>query len=51
MYALLASLPACLVNKNQLGMDYQINNLRSQSPIILPSRYGTRYQPLSFQAT
>jgi len=41
MYAILASLPANLVNKNQLGMDYQINNLISQSPTQLEQDYST----------
>ena len=41
MYALFASLPASLVNKNQLGMDYQLNNLISQSKTQLVQDYTT----------
>lgn len=41
MYALLASLPANIVNKNQLGMDYQLNILIPQSPSALIQDYST----------
>lgn len=41
MYALLASVPACMVNKNLLGMDYQLNNVISQSPTALIQDYST----------
>lgn len=41
MYALLASLPANIVNKNQLGMDYQLNSLISQSHSALTQDYST----------
>jgi hypothetical protein len=41
VYALLASLPACVVNKNSLGMDYQLNNLISQSSTALTQDYST----------
>ena len=41
LYALLASVPSCIVNKNKLGMDYQINNLISQSPTALIQDYST----------
>lgn len=41
MFALLASLPACVVNKNTLGMDFQLNNLISQSPSALIQDYST----------
>lgn len=41
MYALLASLPASIVNKNLLGMDYQLNNAFSQSPSAVSQEYPT----------
>jgi hypothetical protein len=41
MYALFASLPACIVNKNTLGMDNQINNLISQDHSTLLQDYST----------
>lgn len=41
MYTLFASLPACVVNKNGLGMDYQLNNLISQETTILQQDYST----------
>jgi hypothetical protein len=41
LYALLASLPANIVNKNKLGMDVQINNIMAQSPIALTQDYST----------
>jgi len=41
LYALLASLPASMVNKNLLGMDYQINNQISLSPTALSQDYST----------
>jgi len=41
MYAILASLPACIVNKNVHGMDYQVNNLISSSPSALIQDYST----------
>lgn len=41
LFALLANIPASIVNKNTLGMDYQINNLISQSPSALIQDYCT----------
>ncbi len=40
MYALLASIPSSITNLNN-GMDYQINNLFSQSPDTLIQNYST----------
>lgn len=41
MYTLFASIPACIVNKNNLGMDYQLNNLFSQDTTVLQQDYST----------
>lgn len=41
MYALFASIPAMLLNTNNLGMDYQINNLISSNTSILTQDNST----------
>jgi len=41
MFALFASLPACFISRNSLGMDYQLNNLISQNKNILQQDYST----------
>ena len=41
MYALLSSLPASIVNKDMLGMDFQVNNTISVNPDILTQEYST----------
>lgn len=41
MYSLFASIPASVVNKNSLGMDYQLNNLISQNRGVLMQDYST----------
>jgi hypothetical protein len=41
MFALFASLPASVVNKNSLGMDYQLNNAISPSRSVLMQDYST----------
>jgi hypothetical protein len=41
MYTLFASLPNCIVNRNVLGMDLQLNNLISPDPSKLTQDYST----------
>lgn len=41
MFTLFASLPSCIVNKNTLGMDYQLNNLIAPDPSKLTQDYST----------
>jgi len=41
MYALFASMPASMINKTTLGMEYQINNLISESPSAITQDYST----------
>lgn len=41
MYALFVSLPSCVVNKNQNGMDIQLNNLISADQTKLTQEYCT----------
>lgn len=41
MYTMFASLPATIVNKNKLGMDYQLNNLISQDLTSMTQDFAT----------
>lgn len=41
MFALFASLPASIINRNSLGMDYQLNNKISQNRNVLEQDFGT----------
>lgn len=41
MYTMFASLPANIVNKNMLGMDYQLNNLISQDLTSMTQDFAT----------